>query len=886
MHVIVTHANADFDAVASLLGAWRLYPEATPVLPNMLNRNVRDFVTLYENQLPFIRLNDLSREPIDRITIVDSQHVPSLKGVVEKPQLHIIDHHELQSPPPGAVLSLTDTGATVTLLVEQLSKQPVRLSSIEATLFLLGIYEDTGSLTYANTTPRDLQAAAWLLSDASARLDIAREYLHYPMNEAQHEVYEQLLNDLETHNIHGHSIIISLARVDHYVEEVSTLAHRLRDMYRPDAIFILVEMADHVQMVARSTTEAIDVGRMTEFFGGGGHPTAAAALIKDKQPGQIKKDLTRLLQLEVKPATTVAQIMSKGARTLAPTDTVRHAAAMMDRYGHEGFPVVDDETGSVVGVLSRREIDKALRHELDGAAISQFMTKGEFYVTTGDSVDDVQTLMTEQRIGQVAVLDQPGGQIIGIVTRTDLINLWEMNRTGQPAQLNLSSQLEQTLSPPLLEILRTAGNLAEAQGDSLYSVGGFVRDLLLMMQSADDAAQARTSPRVDLDLVVEGDAIALAHRLQHQKSGRVRSHSRFGTAKWILAESIPFHSGSAMAGPRLASLDFVTARTEFYRHPSALPEVEQSSIRQDLHRRDFTINTMALRLTPDHFGELLDFYSGQSDLEARLVRVLHSLSFVEDPTRMLRAARLLVRLDFALEERTAELLTDALDLLDRVSGERIMNELELSFRERYPERVLAQLDRLSILSAIHPGLMVDDWLMTRLEMLRCGLSETPWAGTTPDTVHYLGLMSFWLARDELEILVQRLNLRTHQRAILKQVYAIRRSAADIAQAGENSRLYRLLAPVSDTARLIAWLGLNEEAAGRQIVRFQTDLRHIAPTIDGTYLKQEFQLPPGPIYRQLLDTLRDARLDGQVTTLAEERALVEQILAQQDREGAD
>jgi tRNA nucleotidyltransferase (CCA-adding enzyme) len=884
MHVIVTHSNADFDAVASLLGAWRLYPEAIPVLPNTLNRNVRDFVTLYENQLPFVRLNELSREPIKRITLVDSQHVPSLKGVVKKPQLHIIDHHELQTPPPGAVLSLTDTGATATLLVEQLAKQPVRLSPIEATLFLLGIYEDTGSLTYANTTPRDLQAAAWLLSEASARLDIAREYLHYPMNEAQREVYEQLLNDLETYSIHGHAIIIGLARVDHYVEEVSTLAHRLRDMYRPDALFILVEMMDHVQMVARSTTEAVDVSHITEFFGGGGHPTAAAALIKDKGLGQIKKDLTRLLQLEVKPATTVAQIMSKGARTLASNDTVRHAAEMMDRYGHEGFPVVDDESGNVVGVLSRREIDKALRHELEGAAISQFMTKGEFYVTADDSVDDVQTLMTEQRIGQVAVLDQPGGQIIGIVTRTDLINLWEMNRTGQPAQLNLSSQLEQTLSPPLLEILRMAGDLAEAQGDTLYSVGGFVRDLLLMMQSADDAAaKARTSPRVDLDLVVEGDAIALAHRLQHQKEGRVRSHSRFGTAKWILAEPIPFHASSAMAGPQLASLDFVTARTEFYRHPSALPEVEQSSIQQDLHRRDFTINTMALRLTPDRFGELLDFYSGQSDLEARLIRVLHSLSFVEDPTRMLRAARLLIRLDFALEERTAELLTDALDLLDRVSGERIMNELELSFRERYPERVLAQLDRLGILSAIHSGLMVDDWLMTRLEMLRCGLTETPWAGTTPETVHYLGLMSFWLAGDELEILVQRLNLRTHQRAILKQVYAIRRSAADIAQAGENSTLYHLLAPAPDAARLIAWLGLNEEAAGRQIVRFQTDLRHIAPVIDGTYLKQAFQLPPGPIYRLILDALRDARLDGQVTTLAEERALVEQILAQQDHE---
>ncbi|NJN92890.1 MAG: CCA tRNA nucleotidyltransferase [Anaerolineales bacterium] len=222
----------------------------------------------------------------------------------------------------------------------------------------------------------------------------------------------------------------------------------------------------------------------------------------------------------------------------------------------------------------------------------------------------------------------------------------------------------------------------------------------------------------------------------------------------------PFGSTPPAKNTPLTSLDFVTARTEFYRHPSALPEVEQSSIRQDLHRRDFTINTLALRLTPDHFGELLDFYGGQSDLEARLIRVLHSLSFVEDPTRMLRAARLMARLDFRLEERTAELLTNALDLLSRVSGERITHELELIFQERQPEQALRQLDQLGILAAIHPGLLVDDWLVGRLQLLRTVLTETPWAGTTPAPVHYLGLLMFWLTGDEQTDLAQRLNLRT------------------------------------------------------------------------------------------------------------------------------
>lgn len=907
MHIIVTHSNADFDAVASLLGAWRLYPEAVPVLPNTLNRNVRDFITLYDSRLPFVRFNELDRQPISQVTLVDTQQLPSLKNLEPGARLHIIDHHELHEPAPdGAVVSLTDTGATVTLLVEQIRAASLRLSPLEATLLLLGIYEDTGSLSYGHTTPRDLQAAAWLLAEGRARLDLVREYLNYALSDTQKALYEQLVNNLETRTIHGHSIVIGLARVDHYVEEISTLAHRLRDLYQPEALFILVGMVDHVQMVARSVTDAIDVGRIADYFGGGGHSRAAAALIKNKKPAEVKKELTQLLQLEVRPATTVAQIMSKGVRTLAPKDTVRRAAEMMDRYGHEGFPVVDPVTGKIVGILSRREVDKARRHRLEGASISQFMTKGELYVTPADSVDAVRTLMIEQDIGQVPVISATDGQVIGIVTRTDLINLWQFPGGDQFSRLNLSTQLERTLSPDLLQLLHQAGELADEQGDTLYLVGGFVRDLLLTMiaeygslEIAREAAsgeridgdlvkagQAKTSPRFDLDLVVEGDALVLARSLQQRHGGRVVSHSRFGTAKWILANPLPFEPSRAAESTGqweskpLTSLDFVTARTEFYRHPSALPEVEQSSIRQDLHRRDFTINTLALRLSPGHFGQLLDFYGGQSDLEARVVRVLHSLSFVEDPTRMLRAARLMARLDFELEERTAELLANALDLLDRVSGERILNELELIFQERRPEQAIQQLDRLGILASIHPGLLVDDWLIDRLKLLRSGLANTPWAGIKPASVHYLGLMTFWLASDEQADLMQRLNLRSHQRKILSQVFTIRRSAAEIAGAERASTLYHLLAPTSDQARLIAWLGLEEPKARQQIVRFQTELCDQAPVIDGTYLKEQMGLRPGPTYRVIIDTLRNARLDGLVKTLEEERAMVEDILRQE------
>ena len=885
MHVIATHTNADFDSVASLLGAWYLYPDAKPMLPPTVNRNVRDFITLYENMLPFVYQHDLGRQTITRLTLVDTMQIPyNLHHLSENLSLHVIDHHAdlHHPPPPGAILSLADTGACATLLVEQIREFAKRLSSLEATLLLLGIYEDTGALTYGNTTPRDLQAAAWLLSKGRARLDLVREYLNYPMSASQTELYEQLIERLETHTIHGHTIVISPAQVDRYVEEISNLASRLRDLYQPEGLFILVEMPNHVQMVARSVTDAIDVGQIAEKFGGGGHPRAAAALIKATPLAQVKQELTQLLEHWVKPAIRVAQIMSKGARTLLPNDTVRHTADMMDRYGHEGFPVINPATGKIAGIMSRREVDKARRHRLDGAPIRQFMKKGEFYVTPEDSVDAVQQLMTGQQIGQVPVVERPGGAVIGIVTRTDLINLWHSAGEEPAAHLNLAEQLTQAISPELLRLLREAGDMANRQNDNLYIVGGFVRDLLITLLLADQPdSKSRTSPRFDLDLVVEGDAITLAQQLQQSQQGRVRSHSRFGTAKWILDEPIRFNPPSTPENVLLSSLDFVTARTEFYRHPSALPEVEQSSIRQDLHRRDFTINTLALDLSPNNFGRLLDFYGGQADLEARYIRVLHSLSFVEDPTRMLRAARLIARLDFILEERTAELLADALDLLDRVSGERITNELALIFKERQPEKALQQLEQLDILAAIHPGLVVDDLFMAHVQTLRSGLQGTPWETVQPAAVHYLGLMSFSMAGDEVQALVERLNLRTHQRTTLQQVYTLRRSIQKIVLAEKASSLYHLLAHSNDDAQLIVWLAVENAAVCRQIVRYQRQLKGVEPLINGHYLKETLGLTPGPIFREIMDSLRDARLDGLVATLEEERALAAQIAAERN-----
>ncbi len=855
MHIILTHERADFDAIASLLAAAKLYPDAVPLTPRDINQNVRDFLTLYWDELPFVEYGNRPRGKIEQITMVDSQYIPSVRGRSRHTRLRVIDHHA-----PGDHLlpeteaTLVETGAAVTYLIEQITHANITVNPIHATLMLLGIYEDCGYLTYNNTTPRDARAAAWLL-EHGARLDVLREFLNYPLNPAQTRLYHAIVNNLETQTIHGQQIMISAVQSAVHVDEISSLAHKLRDLYNPDGLFLLIGFDDpqnrYVQFIARSSTDAIHVGRIAEAFDGGGHPRAAAAHISGGNLSEIYNKLIKTLYQQTTPAPTVREIMSYRVRTLSPQQSIQEAADMMTRYGHEGYPVVED--GKIAGILTRREIDIAMRHQLSAAPIQQVMLAGEIYVTPDDTVEYLQKLMLRERVGQIPVLEND--EIIGVVTRTDLIALWSQQGERASQAVNLRNRLQATLPAAQLKLLEDAGQEADKIGCSLYIVGGFARDLLLKR------------PVLDIDLVVEGNAIKLAKAMQAKYGGRIRSHSRFGTANWILEGEIE----------GVERLDFVTARTEFYRHPTVLPEVEQSSIKQDLHRRDFTINTLAIRLSPEGFGDLLDFYGGYNDLQNKHIRVLHSLSFVEDPTRILRAIRLEQRLDFHLGKRTLEHLKNALDLLPRVSADRIFSELEYTLHEKAPEKALLRLSELGVLQSIHPHLQAGERFVQQAISLREGLRDTPWADIKAQMIHYLGLLTFPLSTEDAEQLIQRLRIRSDLASILRQIQAIKKIAPQLAAAQRPSQVYALLEPYKDDALLVCWLAFDDAAARQWLATFKEKLCCAQPIIGGQYLIEEFGLRPSPVFTTILTILRNARLDGEISTLKEEEAMVEAFL---------
>jgi tRNA nucleotidyltransferase (CCA-adding enzyme) len=871
MHVILTHEQADFDAVASLLGAHLLDENAVPVLPRRMNRNVRAFITLYGLDLPFVDPRDLPKGKIEAVTLVDSQSMVTLKGMHKTTKVYVLDHHQQRTDlPKDWQVTSEETGATATILVEGMQERGVGLSVPQASLLLLGIYEDTGGLTYARTTPRDLRAAAFLV-EQGANMQILGDFLNHPLSKEQQALYNTLREDVETHLINGNTVMIGCADATQTDEELSTIAHKLYDLLDPDALILLIDTGGGTQLIARSTTDLVNVGDLAAHFGGGGHPRAAAALVRDGNAKDICAQVIELLPQYVRPAITVAEVMSRGPQLLTPDTPIKEADERMRRYGYEGYPVVKE--GEVVGLLTRRAVDRTLNHKLN-LKVQDVMEAGTATIQPNEPLEALQRLMTDTGWGQIPVVE--AGKIVGIVTRTDLIKTLTSERSTTGRQ-NLASRLEATLPRARLALLQVVSELAQAQGTALYIVGGFVRDLLL------------SRPIIDFDLVVEGDAIELGQAIVKKYGGRVTTHKRFGTAKWQIADiqaevagqlGVEF-GGNIQAEELPPTLDFVSARREFYTHPTALPTVERGSIKLDLHRRDFTINTLALRLDGRHYGELHDYWGGLADLHAGRVRVLHSLSFVDDPTRILRAVRFEQRFDYKIEDRTLELLVAALPLLDRVSGDRLRHELNIIIQEPKGLAMLSRLADLGTLAAIHEAIVWDEDARARVELALSNRPGPEWELDKPmDNYPFPLALAYttWfmaLPRVTAASVSGRLRMPGWLTKIVLGACNPLGETPELAE-GPPSAVVERVEEVPRMALYAHYLVTKNRRVRENIQKFIEEWRLVRPLTSGHDLREK-GIPPGPEYRRILDQLRAAWLDGKVTSAEGEERLLGELL---------
>jgi tRNA nucleotidyltransferase (CCA-adding enzyme) len=636
----------------------------------------------------------------------------------------------------------------------------------------------------------------------------------------------------------------------------------MMDMEDIDAVFVLLGMEGKILIVARSKAPELDVSKVMAEFGGGGHATASSATIREASLEVVEERLSEILSTNVQPGKVASDIMTRPVISIQGDVSIREAEAMMTRYGVNVLPVLREDT--YLGLISREVVEKALFHGFGKSRAIEFSTTDEITVDPQTPIRKIETIMIEQNQRFMPVVEY--GRIVGAITRTDLLRtLYEeflrrrkieetITREKPTIGRNLSSWLREKFPPEIYEILKLSGEVAEDIGFNAYLVGGSVRDLL------------RGEENLDIDIVIEGDGIAFAHSLGERLHAKVRPHQKFGTAQ-IFTDTV--------------KLDIATARTEYYESPAALPKVETSSIKKDLYRRDFTINTLAVKLNPKDFGILIDFFGGQRDLREKTIRVLHNLSFVEDPTRAFRAIRFSERFGFKISKHTENLIKSAIEmnLFNMLSGPRLYEELLLAFNETEPLKTLKRLSSSGLLKIIHPNLVFTEELEATLKSMQETISwftllffeEKPDKG-----ILYLMALLSALKDEDLRVTVERLSPPPRfSEMILKGMTHIK-SIVKRLPIDDPVEMHMLLRNLRLEAVLFFMALSKDRKKQRMISHYLTELRNIKTILTGDDLIK-MGIPPGPVYTRILDRLLEEKLGGRLKTRDDEEQFVQSLI---------
>ena len=862
MKLITTHINADFDALGSMIAAKKLYPEAVLAFPGGQEKTIRNF--LLNSAMYMLDIEKASRISLDKVTsliLVDIRQAGRLgkfaplcgrAGV----DIHIYDHHpSAPDDVKGSLEVVRPYGSTTTIMCSILRERQIEITPDEATIMMLGIYEDTGSLTFSSTTEEDFRAAAFLLSQG-ASLNIVADMVIKDLTADQVCVLNELIENASVHTFHGIDVMITQALCPGYVGDFAVLAHKLKNMENVNVLFAMANMDDRIYIVGRSRIPDVNVGEALAAFGGGGHATAASATVHDMTLSQVEQKLFVAVEQSIRPVKVARDFMVAPVKTIDLAETLDAASKILTRYNINVLPVTDK--GRMVGLISRQIIEKARHHGLKNIPVVEYMTSEFATVSGSTSLNLIKQHIIRGNQRFLPVVE--AGKIKGAITRTDLLRVLHLDSSDDnnetevrlltSRKTSVKSMLIERLPRHVLQLLRDVGRCADSIGYQAYAVGGFVRDIFLRIEN------------LDIDIVIEGDGIrfACAFAAEHGKS--VKVYKQFGTAVIKLKNA--------------EKLDVASARLEYYEKPAALPQVEWSSIKLDLYRRDFTINTLAIRLNPRFFGEFIDFFGARRDLKESTIRVLHNLSFVEDPSRMFRAIRFEQRLDFHLSKLTRSLIENAvkMDFLKSLSGKRIFTELTLLLSEAKAVHMVRRMHELGLLKYIHADLQYDSAMRLLFKSTHDVLSwyDLLYLDNTCEK-WFLFLLALLdrVKPDEIVSVCRYFDIKKKYR---DAIVTAKTTGNDVlyrfAQKRQPSHaeIHSMLNGMPLEVCLYLMAKTSRPSTKRFFSLYFTQLRGIRLHVTGNDLIK-LGIPPGRIYTLILDSLLEAALNGKVAGREEE-----------------
>lgn len=869
MRLITTHINADFDGLASMVAALKIYPDAVMAFPGSQERNVRDFISqnlLYSYDFP--KTKDIDLKAVDTLILVDtrsSERIGPFSECLTNPgiKLHLYDHHIQHSGDlHGELEVIEDFGSTTTLLVNILREKKIEISPKEATILALGIYEDTGSLTHLTTTPEDLIAAAWLL-EKGAKLDEVAQFITHELTSAQIAILHQLMESAKQYTIQNVPIVVVTHSFLDYVDEFALIVRRFMAMENLNVLFALISMGGRIYLIARSRIADVNVGIIARDLGGGGHATAASATLKEMTLIEAQEKLIHTLHRHIHPQPIASEMMSKPAITITPDSTISEAKALLTRYNITAAPVRADirnasgDNHSILGIITRQVVEKATHHTLGDRPVSDYMTSDVKSLPLKATLADIQELIIENRQRLIPIVQNKA--LMGVITRTDLLNrlvndpahlpknlLNEADHPSLERKRNLNSIIVDCLSREMIQLLQTIGGVADKLKYNAFAVGGFVRDLLLK------------KPNLDLDIVIEGDGIAFAKSLARHLGGRYRTHERFKTAVVLMPDGF--------------KIDIATARLEYYEYPAAMPTVELSSIKLDLYRRDFTINAMAIQLNQEQFGTLIDFFNSQNDLKQKSVKVLHNLSFVEDPSRIFRAVRFEQRMGFQISPHTRRLIANAVNmkLFGKSEDPRFLSELKIIFSEENPLPAIQRLAEFDLFQFLWPDLRphygIDRRFMHILTQAQLAISWFRLLYLDEPCRNWVVYLLAIMSRSRLNEL-SAFCTRFKEKAKISEYLLDQKDRADKAinqlsreNNHKNSKIVACFEEIKLEGLLYIMAIARKNHVKKAVSLYVTSLRHVEASLSGNDL-MKMGYKPGPQFKKILMYLKNIRLDN-------------------------
>ncbi|MEA1969277.1 MAG: CBS domain-containing protein [Thermodesulfobacteriota bacterium] len=423
MKIIVTHKGTDFDALASLVAAKLIYPGAVAVLPRTINPNLKGFLSIHKDLFDFYSPSEIDMDEVKTMIVVDTNSWNRLDGMEKLKkrddlEIILIDHH-VKGDIEADIIVREETGANITLMIRDLVSLKKLITPIQSSLFLMGLYEDTGNLSFPSTLAEDARAAAYLL-ERKADLHILSTFLRHAYGKKQKDILFEMIQHAERREITGFNISVSRMEIEGHVQNLSMVVQMYREIVNVDAAFgIFRDSArDKCMVIGRSSVEELNIGVIMRSMGGGGHPGAGSALLKAVNPQVIEDMIIELIKGNQHSSVMLSDIMSYPVVTVGQDSPVEEVTLMLRDLGCTGLPVID-ENEKIVGVISRRDFRKIKKANDMQAPVKAFMCRNVVSIDRNKSAIDAARLMIKHDIGRIPVIEDD--KIIGIVTRSDVM---------------------------------------------------------------------------------------------------------------------------------------------------------------------------------------------------------------------------------------------------------------------------------------------------------------------------------------------------------------------------------------------------------------------------------------------------------------------------------